>query len=383
MHDPLPLSFRQVWAVSVAAARELLWGQRAVSREIEAWRTRARAIPDGPIREDALYSIECKRENADGAALFWILPRRREPKLLRLLVAYQIIWDFLDSVSERGACEGLTNGRQLHKALVEALDPGVPISDYYRYHPWREDGGYLRALVESCRSHCASLPSYGRVKPIVVREARRAQVQALNHDTNPGIRDEALKSWAAQEFSGEHRLSWFELSSAATASLAVHAFLALAAQPTCTDLEVRRTCDAYFPWVAAAATMLDSYVDQVEDAANGDHRYVAHYATDAHARERVRNLIARSVAETRRLRDGHRHAVIAACMIAMYLSKDSARTPEMRENTASIARAGGSLTCALLPVLRLWRFTFARNTNSRSQTAALQALVRTEYSGKP
>ena len=129
--------------------------------------------------------------------------------------------------------------------------------------------------------------------------------------------------------------------------------------------------------------MLDSYVDQVEDAANGAHRYVAHYATDAHARERVRNLIARSVAETRRLRDGHRHAVIAACMIAMYLSKDSARTPEMRENTASIARAGGSLTCALLPVLRLWRFTFARNTSSRSQTAALQALVRTEYSGKP
>jgi tetraprenyl-beta-curcumene synthase len=380
MHDPLPLSLRQVWAVSAAAARELLWGQRAVSREIQAWRERARAIPDGPIREDALHSIECKRENADGAALFWILPRRRELTLLRLLVTYQVIWDFLDSVSERGACEGLSNGLQLHKALVEALDPAAPISDYYRYHPWRDDGGYLRALVEACRKHCASLPSYGRVKPILLREARRAHVQALNHDGDPGVRDEALRSWAAEEFSEERRLTWFELSSAATASLAVHAFLALAAQPACTDAEVRRTCDAYFPWVAAAATMLDSYVDQVEDAANGDHRYVAHYATDGHARERVSNLIRRSLAEIRRLPGGHRHAVITACMIAMYLSKDSARTPEMRESTASIALAGGSLTRALLPVLRLWRFTFARNAAARPQNAALQGLVRTEYS---
>jgi tetraprenyl-beta-curcumene synthase len=383
MHDPLPLSMRQLWALSVAAARELIWGQRAVSREIDAWRARAHAMPDGPIREDALYSIECKSENADGAALFWILPRRREPNLLRLLVAYQIIWDFLDSVSERGACEGLANGLQLHKALVEALDPGMPISDYYRYHPWREDGGYLRALVESCRKHCASLPSYGCVKPIVVREARRAHVQAINHDTNPGVRDEALRNWAAEEFSGEQRLTWFELSSAATASLVVHAFLALAAQPTCTDLEVRRTCEAYFPWVAAAATMLDSYVDQAEDAANGDHRYVAHYATDEHVQERVRNLVTRAVVETRRLRCGHRHAVVAACMVAMYLSKDSARSPDMRASTASIACAGGSLTRVLLPVLRLWRFTFARHPRSSSERAGLQALVRTEYSGKP
>ena len=48
-------------------------------------------------------SIDRKRGHADGAALFWILPRRRDPNLLRLLVTYQIIWDFLDCVNERGA----------------------------------------------------------------------------------------------------------------------------------------------------------------------------------------------------------------------------------------------------------------------------------------
>src|SRR6267142_2766259 len=150
MRDPLPLSPQQVLALLGAATRELLWGLRAVSRELDCWRTRAFRIPDAPIREDALRSIAHKRENAVGAALFWILPRRRDLNLLRLLVAYQVVWDFLDSVNEHAARAGTANGRQLHKALIEAVDPAAPISDYYRYHPWREDGGYLRTLVETC-----------------------------------------------------------------------------------------------------------------------------------------------------------------------------------------------------------------------------------------
>ena len=360
MPDPLPLSPRQVRALLVAAARELLWGLRAVSREIHSWRTRALTIPDAAIREDALSSIERKRGHADGAALFWILPRRRDLNLLRLLVAYELIWDFLDSVNEHGARAGTANGRQLHLALVEALDPSLPMSDYYRYHPWREDGGYLRALVEACRSGCAALPSYGRIRPLAVREARRAQVLALNHDTEPLGRDRALREWAALECPDEQRVSWFELSSAASASLTIHAFLALAAEPACTDQEVQCTCSAYFPWISGAATMLDSYVDQAEDAVNGDHRYVAHYESEALAGERMRELVRRSALEARRLRRGHRHAVIAACMVAMYLSKDSARTPQMRADTAGIVRAGGSLTRVLLPVLRIWRIGFGQ-----------------------
>jgi tetraprenyl-beta-curcumene synthase len=42
----------------------------------------------------------------------------------------------------------------------------------------------------------------------------------------------------------------------------------------------------------------------------------------------------------------------------MYLSKDSARTPQMRASTRSLAAAGGSLAKLLLPVLRLWRAVY-------------------------
>lgn len=371
----MPLAPRQVGVIARGAARELIWGLPAVAREVNAWRARALQIPEPAIRADALSALERKRGHTDGAALFWIIPRARSLPLLRLLVAYQVILDFLDSANERGAQVGQANGRQLHLALIDALDPERPISDYYRHHPWREDGGYLPALVESCRANCARLPSYTQIRTLLIQEATRAQVLAINHEPNPVRRDAELRAWAARERreryeavrglsekSENHQESevhWCELPGAASASLTIHALLALAAEPGCTDLDAALTRSVYFPWAAAATAMLDSYVDQVEDAINGDHIYIAHYDTPELAEQRIRSLIQRSLTEACELPSGERHALIIASMVAMYLSKDSARTDKMRATTASFINAGGSLTKTLLPILRWWRIAYA------------------------
>jgi tetraprenyl-beta-curcumene synthase len=286
------------------------------------------------------------------------LPRRRNLRLLRLLVAYEIILEFLDDMNERAAHTGQANGRQLHLALVEALDPDAPISDYYRFAPWHEDGGYLRALVESCREHCAYLPSYARVRVLVIREATRAQVLALNHDPDPDARDAALREWTTREFSAGVQATWFELSGAATASLTVHVLLALAAEPAFEESDLDRAQAVYFPWCSLATTMLDSYVDQFEDAASGNHSYISHYGDGDAAVRRLCEIVDRTAREACGLRNGHRHTVIVACMVAMYLSKDSAYTPELRASTRTLVAAGGSLTKVLLPVLRAWRIAY-------------------------
>jgi tetraprenyl-beta-curcumene synthase len=343
-----------------AAARELLWGLRLVSGELAAWRRYALAIPDGPLREDALSSLTRKRTHADGAALFSILPRRRSPRLLRLLVAYEIVLDFLDNVNERAASGG--NGRQLHLALVEALDPQRGLSDYYRHHRWREDAGYLRALVECCREGCRQLPGYSRVRSELCRETVRALVLGINHELEPVQRDGELRRWADRECSEHRDASWFELTGAASASLTVHALLALAAESGFSESEIEAVLAAYFPWIAVTSTMLDSYVDQLEDARVGGHSYLAHYPSRAIAAQRVGELVERSVVAARRLQRGHRHAVIATCMVAMYLSKDSARTPAMHPTTRNLVRCGGSLAVLMLPVLRLWRIFYAMHS---------------------
>ncbi len=357
--DPAPVSGRQIRALLGAVARELTWGLPAVSREVRHWRTLAAQIPRGPLREDALDALQRKRGQSDGAALFSILPRARNPSYLRLLVAYQIIWDYLDSVSEHGATAGLANGRQLHLALVDAVDPDSPIRDYYRHSPWREDGGYLQALVATCRECCAGLPGYGRVRDLILRDARRAQVLAINHDLDPARRDAALRAWADAEFPEGHEARWYELTGAASAGIAAFALLALACEPSCSDEEIARTHAAYFPWASAVACMLDSYADQDEDAANDDHSYIAHYPTPAVAVTETCRLVRRCLRELHTLSNCEAHILIASSMVALYLSKDSARSETMRCYSAPIADAGGSLTHILLPVLRLWRAAYS------------------------
>ncbi len=340
-------------------ARGLLWIRGETECELAGWRERAATIPDEPIRVDALDSIAGKRDNAEGAALFSILPKQRNGRLLKLLVAYQTMWDFLDSASERGAHAGEANGQQLHRALVEALDPQAPISDYYRYHPWKDDGGYLRALVETCRGVCAELPSYRQVRSVMLRDVERCAIQGLNHNPDPSRRDAALREWAACESRDHSALSWFELTAAASA-FTPHVLLAMAAEPRCEPSEVAEVYAAYFPWIPLAIAMLDSYVDQADDAASESHSYIAHYSSEAVALDRLAEIVRRSVRETARLANGHRHVVVAAAMVAMYLSVPSANTPALRTQTRVLAHAGGSLTRLMVVLAHAWRAAGAR-----------------------
>jgi tetraprenyl-beta-curcumene synthase len=348
----------QAKALVLATVRELCWGLRAVLREVQTWRAVAEAIPDPAIRQDALGALKDKRGNIDGAALFWTLPTLRRAGLLRLLVTYEIMCDFLDSVSERGAAAGLANGRQLHLAFTEALDPSLPISDYYLYHPSRDDGGYLRLLVELCRAICVCLPSYGAIRPTLVRAATLAQVQGVNHELDPDLRDAALQEWVAKEFSDRLGLSWFELSGAASTWISVLALLAVASDSGRCAQEAIDIYSAYF-WVCLAATVLDSYVDEAEDRARGDHSYFGHYNTKKEGLTRAAEIVTRAVEEVQGLRDGGRHAVIVACMIALYLSKDSELMCQDVRTSRVLLRSGGPLAVLMGPVLRGWRIAYS------------------------
>jgi tetraprenyl-beta-curcumene synthase len=378
---------RQTATLARSTGRELVWGLRGVSREVSRWREQADAIPDPELRADALSALDEKRGSIDGAALFWILPNRRSTELLGVLVAYEVLADYLDCVSERGAGRGIANGRQLHLALVEAVDlgppttpttppipPTPPISDYYRYHSSGEDGGYARALVSRCRSGCEQLPSYEAVKPFLMRAAAQSGVLGLNHEPDPARREQVLREWADDQIpadllpAGAADKRWYERSAGSSAWVTVLAMLALAAEPrrglgtSVRDDEVARTYNAYMQWIAPAGAMLDSFADVADDRASGDHSYVAHYPSMAVATDRIGELVSQSVREARALPGGARHSVLVSSMIAFFLSKQSARAPELRASTRELRRAGGPLVALLLPVLRLWRSVYGQRS---------------------
>lgn len=348
----MPLSGPQWAALVRASARELTWGLRAVAREIRIWRACAERIPDPAVRRDALAALDLKRGHANGAAMFWTLPNHREPRLLQTLVRYELLQDFLDSVTEHGAAVGPEHGVPIYRALGDALDLQRTPSDYGLHG---RDGGYLAALAAGCREGSRALPGYAVVQPFLVREAERADVLILNHQRDAETRDASLRAWAARHFPHERELSWFELTAAASGWITTHVLLALAAGPTPTPADVEATHAAYFPWLALALTMLDSYADQQDDARSGNHSYVAHYPTQMAAVERLRESVRRAAGAVLALPNGERHGVLLGCMIALYLTKDSARSPDQRSTSEHLAAAGGSLPRLLMPVLRLWR----------------------------
>lgn len=348
-------------ALAAAVARELTWGLRATSQELRGWRRMATRIPDPRLRADALAALDRKRGHAHGAALFAILPARRERTLLRLLVAYETLVDFLDNASERHPDPA--NGTQLHQAVVDALACERPPADWYARHPWREDGGYLGALVATCRSDARALPSLARVQPLLAAAAQRSLVLGLNHDPDARRRDAALRAWAAPQRPPHAReLAWFELSGAASATLVVLVLLALAAEPKLPVDAVAAVHDAYWPWVSLATTMLDSWVDRDDDAAVGHHSYVAHYPDAATAVARTREAIVQAVSGVGALPDGGRHRVIVGCMVALYLSKAGAGKPEDAVAGRELLLAGGPLVCGLLPILRAWRVAYGQRS---------------------
>jgi tetraprenyl-beta-curcumene synthase len=360
MATPLPLNRRQITASTSAAGRELGGGLRAVGSEVRRWRRRAERIPDPCLRADALHVLGQRRGHLDGAALFWTIPRRRDQALLRALVTYELMQDYLDNVSERAAAVNGGEESQLYLALADAVEPDRPLSDHYHCQPWSEDGGFLRELIETFRAEAELLPSIEVVRPRLTRDAPQAAVLSTNHIADPGRRDAALRSWVEANLAHEPDLRWYELAAAASGWITTHVQLALAAQPGVTHEQSEEIYAAYFPWCTLTLTMLDSYADQAEDAARGHHSYFDHYASRDEGVERLCKSIERAAERLLSLPDGERHGTLIACMIALYLSKDSARTSAMRDATRRIAHAGGPLPRVLVPVARAWRLSNAQ-----------------------
>lgn len=324
----------------------------AVTRELRHWQRQALQIPDGTLRGHALEALS-KRGNMEGAALFAVLaPRLRRRQTVRALVAFQTAYNYLDTLAEQPSADAVANGHQLHKALLTALDPSAPHADYYAHHPQDRDGGFLAALVEACRGAFATLPSHTAVASAVWDAAGRIVVfQSLNLTQQQGGHGE-LERWARLQTPDGSGLDWWQTAAAGGSSLAVHALIATAANRNVHEAEVSAIGDAYFPWVCALHSLLDSLVDVAEDERAGQRNLLAYHASPERAAFAMKMLARRCIAVTAGLPDGLTHRVILTAMVSYYLSSPEASTRDARTVAAGVA---GVLGRPIAPALALFR----------------------------
>jgi tetraprenyl-beta-curcumene synthase len=350
---------RELAALTLVMVRYWLVVFPLARTQLRGWQQLAAEIPDPTLRTQALTTLESERLSAAGAALFAATaPRRRDPELIRALIAYQVICDYLDTLAEQPSADPIRNGALLHRALADAVADG-PLADHYALHAVREDGGYLAALVSACRESCGRLPAYAPVRAAAMREAHRNEVQGINHAPTDA-REPALRAWAgaarAADATGTADASWFELAAAGSSSLAVLALIAAAADPATTVDTAEQVRRAYFPWIEALSTLLDSVADREQDLQTGELNFVSQYPTQAAAIARLREVTVRAIAGARDLPRGERHVVLVAGMIAMHVSEAGAWLPWAQPATRAVLRAADTLVMPLLlQLLRAWR----------------------------
>jgi tetraprenyl-beta-curcumene synthase len=319
----------------------------------------AEAIPDPLLRADALASYHDKGSNSEGlAALAVLAPAHRRADLARSLVAYQLMLDYLDGVSERPCEDSLANGLSLHRAFEVALDPGAPHQNYYSHAPASEDGGYLLELIETCRAPLGDLPSYGAAQGALLRQASLGrESQALNHALRFAAVEDQLGEWAARTAADaglEPGFEWWELIAAAAASsLSVGALLALAATPGAGEADARRVESAYFPWASGLNALLDSLVDLDEDPEDASH--LRRYRSGEQAAERLRVLATGARQRVSELPDGRLHEAILAAMGSLYLIHEEAWRPGREPISIAVYGALGPLARPSLAVHLLRR----------------------------
>jgi tetraprenyl-beta-curcumene synthase len=302
-----------------------------VSRELENWRRTAELIPDAELRRQALASLASKRFHCQGGAVYAAANMPQRHLLIRLIVAFQTISDYLDNLCDRSTSLDPDDFRQLHRSMLDAIDPSRPVHDYYALREEKDDGGYLAALVAACQECISRLPSYGVVYPSL-RElvALYGDLQVYKHIRRE-LREEALLNWWKENGAPYRELEWNEFAAATGSTLGMFMLFVAASGSGLTLNETVQIRRAYFPYVCGLHILLDYLIDQEEDRKGGDLNFCFYYPDGETAAGRIETIARRAREQVSGLPAPSFHRMIIEGLLALYLSDPKvSKQPEVR-----------------------------------------------------
>jgi tetraprenyl-beta-curcumene synthase len=335
-----------------AASRYWLGVFPRIRHESRHWRQCAEEIPDPLLRQLALEAQRIKRSNIEGSAAFAAFaPSIHRGQTTRAQVAFQSVYDYVDSLAEQPNDHPVANAHQLHQALLAAIEHSSEHPAYYAHHPCHEDGGYLEKIVDASRAALDTLPS----RTVITEPARRLTTlivayQSLNL-TDPQGGHRHLETWARTHTPPGTGLKWWETAAAAGSSLGVFALITAAARPSLQPAEAAAIERAYWPWVGALHSLLDSLVDETEDAANAQQSLLSYYDTPEETVDRLEALAHGAVNAVNALPNAHEHTLLLAAMASSYLAAPDASSPTALLASRRITEILGPVTKATMALL--------------------------------
>jgi hypothetical protein len=343
--------------VALALANVRFWPRIApiVIRQLRRWECRARKIEDPTLKALALEKLKEERFNSEVAAtLATLAPKKHRQAVVEAIVAYEVMYDYLDGLTEQSTNDPLRDGHQLYQAFLDAITLGPePVNGYYASRQ-TDDGGYLKDLVAVVREVLARLPATPAIALAAARAAARCAEAQIRAHAVPTLGTTQLEQWALSEVDGTP-LGWREfLAGAASSVLAVHALIAAAADKYTTPIEAEEIDTTYLS-ICALSTMLDSLVDYQRDMSAGLTGYIRYYTDhDLLARD-LANAAQRAIEHAMPLRNGAHHTMTLVGVAAYYISAPTANSNFARPVTSQVRRELQPLITPTLAVMRTWR----------------------------
>jgi tetraprenyl-beta-curcumene synthase len=275
---------------------------------------------DEELRVQALNSITGKDFHCQGGAVFAVPYPEHEDLLLKLIIAYQTLCDYLDNLCDRANCLDGVAFRELHESLLDALSPGGELHCYYRSYPYQDDGGYIAKLVEECRQCLQQMPSYNMVYMDVIQLAQiYIDLQVKKHIAWE-LREKTLIDWANAKLSEHSAILWNEFAAASGSTLALFALFGLATRNDIGRSDSLAVVNTYFPWICGLHILLDYFIDQEEDRAGGDLNFTFYYSDQAVMMNRFKIFIREAHSKASQLPDPGFEKTVIEGLLAMYFS---------------------------------------------------------------
>lgn len=291
-----------------------------VHKELSYWMDRATNIPNKELRKQAVDSIRDKTFHCEGGGIYAVLSKGNWQQTIKFIVAYQTISDYLDNLCDRSTSFDPNDFQQLHLSMNDALTPGNPIRDYYAFRNDKEDADYLNDLVKTCQSVLQELPDYKTIQPYTTELAALYCDLQVHKHVQHEERIPRLQTWFESYQNRWQDLSWYEFSACTGSTLGIFSLVSFSQGNELTKESAEQLYKSYFPYMQGLHILLDYYIDQQEDLAEGELNFCSYYNDEAHMLSRFKYFIDQTTDHVKGLPHASFHHMIHNGLIGMYLA---------------------------------------------------------------
>jgi tetraprenyl-beta-curcumene synthase len=329
-----------------------------VRAQLEHYRQHARTIRDPILRTLALDKLNDQRFHAQVAATLATLAQGKYRKpAAEAIVALEVMYDYLDALTERPTPDPVKNGLCLSRAFTDAVSiHDQPTGNYYALNPQKDDSGYMETLVTETRQGLAQLPAIDAIIAVAKRSAARfSEAQVRAHATTQ-LGSRQLEEWATRE-SKDSTLDWLEYFAGATSSvLGLHALIAAAADHHTTPTGAVQI-DTVYLYIGVIVTMLDSLIDYERDiSTTGQPGYTRYYEAPELLTKGLTNATQHAIRHAQTTPHGAHHIMTLVGVVAFYTSAPTATNTFANPVTTHIQKELQPLMTPTIAVMRAWRF---------------------------